>query len=80
MDDFKTLPELRPGESGVIIDIQGGSGLVRHLESLGVRAGKRVTKISAQFWRGPQVIKIDNNIQIALGFGMSRKIYVEVKK
>jgi ferrous iron transport protein A len=79
MDNFRTLPELKPGESGVIIDIQGGSGLVRHLESLGVRVGKRVTKISAQFWRGPQVIKIDN-IQIALGFGMSRKVYVEIKK
>jgi ferrous iron transport protein A len=79
MNDFRTLPELKPGESGVIIDIQGGAGLVRHLESLGVRVGKRATKISAQFWRGPQVIKIDN-IQIALGFGMSRKIHVEVKK
>jgi ferrous iron transport protein A len=79
MDGLKTLPELKPGESGVIIDIQGGAGLVRHLESLGVRIGKRVTKISAQFWRGPQIIKIDN-IQIALGFGMSRKVYVEVKE
>lgn len=79
MDNFKTLPELKPGESGVIIDIQGGAGLVRHVESLGIRVGKRITKISAQFWRGPQVIEVDN-IRIALGFGMSRKIYVEVKK
>ncbi len=79
MGDFKTLPELKPGESGVIVDIQGGAGLVRHLESLGVRAGKRATKISAQFWRGPQVIKIDNT-QVAIGFGMSRKVYVEVNK
>lgn len=79
MDDIKTLPEMKLGESGVIIDIQAGAGLVRHLESLGIRVGKRVTKISAQFWGGPQVIKI-GNIQIALGFGMSRKVYVEVKK
>jgi ferrous iron transport protein A len=79
MGDFKTLPELKPGESGVIIDIQGGAGLIRHVESLGIRVGKRITKISAQFWRGPQVIEVDN-IQIALGFGMARKIYVEVKK
>ena len=79
MGDFKTLPELKPGESGVIIDIQGGAGLVRHVESLGIRVGKRITKISAQFWRGPQVIKIDN-IQIALGFGMSKRILVEVEK
>jgi ferrous iron transport protein A len=79
MGDFKTLPELKPGESGVIIDIQGGAGLVRHVESLGIRVGKRITKISAQFWRGPQVIEVDN-IRIALGFGMARKVYVEVKK
>lgn len=79
MDDFKTLPELKLGESGVIIDIQGGAGLVSHLESLGIRVGKRITKISAQFWRGPQVVKVDN-IRIALGFGMSRKVYVEVDK
>jgi ferrous iron transport protein A len=79
MGDFKTLPELKLGESGVIIDIQGGAGLVRHVESLGIRVGKRITKISAQFWRGPQVIEVDN-IRIALGFGMARKVYVEVKK
>ncbi len=79
MGDFKTLPELKLGESGVIIDIQGGAGLVRHVESLGIRAGKRITKISAQFWRGPQVIEVDN-IRIALGFGMAGKVYVEVKK
>jgi len=79
MGDFKTLPELKLGESGVIIDIQGGAGLVRHVESLGIRVGKRITKISAQFWRGPQVIEVDN-IRIALGFGMARRVYVEVKK
>ncbi len=79
MGDFKTLPELKLGESGVIVDIQGGAGLIRHVESLGIRPGKRITKISAQFWRGPQVIEVDN-IRIALGFGMARKIHVEVKK
>ncbi len=79
MGNFKTLLELRPGESGIIVEIQGGAGLVRHLESLGVRAGKRIAKISAQIWRGPQVIKIDN-IQIALGFGMAKRVLVEVEK
>jgi len=79
MGDFKTLPEMKPGESGKVVEIQGGFGLVRHLESLGVRVGKRVTKISAQIWRGPQVVKIDS-IQIAFGFGMSRRVLVEVEK
>jgi len=76
MGDFKTLTELRPGESGKVIEIRGGFGLAGHLESLGVRVGKRVTKVSAQLWRGPQVIKIDNR-QIALGFGMSKRVLVE---
>ncbi len=79
MENFKTLPELKPGESGKVIEIQGGAGLVRHLESLGVRVGKKITKISAQIWRGPQVIKIDN-MQIALGFGMAKRVLVEVEK
>jgi len=77
--DFKTLLELRPGEWGVVVEIQGGFGLVRHLESLGIRVGKRVTKVSAQFWRGPQVIKIDN-MQIALGFGMSKRVLVKAEE
>jgi len=79
MGDFKALSELKPGESGVVVEIQGGFGLARNLEGLGVRVGKKVTKISAQFWRGPQVIKVDN-IQIALGFGMSRRVLVKVEK
>ena len=79
MGDFKTLLEMKPGESGKVVEIQGGFSLVRGLESLGVRVGKRITKVSAQIWCGPQVVKIDN-IQIALGFGMSRKVLVEVEK
>lgn len=79
MGNFKTLLELKPGESGKVTKIQGGFGLVRHLESLGVRVGKKVTKISVQIWRGPQVIKIDS-IQIAIGFGMAKRVLVEVEK
>lgn len=79
MGNIKTLPELRPGERGIVIDVQGGFGLVRQLESLGVRVGKKITKISAQIWRGPQVVKIDNT-QIALGFGMSKRILVKAEK
>lgn len=79
MGDFKTLPQMKSGESGVVVEIQGGFGLVKHLESLGVRVGKRITKISAQIWRGPQIIKIDN-MQIALGFGVSRSVVVKVQE
>ncbi|KPK74113.1 MAG: iron transporter FeoA [candidate division Zixibacteria bacterium SM23_73] len=73
------LTQLEEGESGVVVDIQGGYGLVRRLESLGIRVGKKVTKVSSQFMRGPITVRIDNS-QVALGFGMARKIIIRVAK
>ena len=61
-----------------MLEVQGGAGLVRRLESMGVRKGKKVTKISAQVWRGPQVVKVDNT-QVAIGFGMAMKISIKVE-
>jgi ferrous iron transport protein A len=75
----KDLTQLEEGETGVVVDIQGGWGLVRRLDSLGIRMGKKVTKISSQLMRGPVTVKIDNS-QIAIGFGMARKILVEREK
>ena len=73
------LTQLEEGESGVVVDIQGGYGLIRRLESLGIRVGKKVTKVSSQFMRGPVTVRIDN-YQVALGFGMARKVLVEIEK
>lgn len=73
------LTQLKEGESGVVVNIQGGYGLVRRLDSLGIRVGKKVTKVSSQLMRGPVTVRIDN-FQVALGFGMARKIFVRVVK
>jgi ferrous iron transport protein A len=73
------LTRLQEGESGVVMDIQGGYGLTRRLESLGIRVGKKVTKISSQLIHGPVTIQIDNS-QVAIGFGMAKKILVEKEK
>ncbi len=73
------LTQLEVGEWGTVVEIQGGFGLVRRLESLGIRVGKKLTKISSQFMRGPITVRIDN-FQVALGFGMARKIIVRVKR
>ena len=69
------LTELKSGQTGTVIDMQGGAGFIRRLESMGIRPGKKITKISAQFFRGPQIVKVDN-LQIAIGFGMARRILV----
>lgn len=71
------ITQLKPGQKGRIIEIQGGFGLTRRLESRGIRHGKIITKVSAQFLRGPQTLRVDNS-QVAIGFGMARKILVEV--
>ncbi len=63
----------------MVTEIQGGYGLGRRLESLGIRVGKKVTKVSSQFLRGPITVRIDN-YQVALGFGMAKKIMVKVDK
>ncbi|MFQ6031481.1 MAG: ferrous iron transport protein A [Candidatus Zixiibacteriota bacterium] len=73
------LTQLEEGESGVVVEIQGGYGFIRRLESLGIRVGKKVTKVSSQFMRGPITVRIDNS-QVAIGFGMARKIIVELEK
>ena len=73
------LAQLKPGESGVVMEIQGGHGVSRRLHSLGIREGKKITKLSAHFWRGPVTIKAGHT-QVAIGFGMASKVIVEVKE
>jgi len=65
------------GQSGVVVQIQGGHGLVNRLNSLGIRSGKRITKTSSMIMRGPVTIEVDR-AQVAIGFGMARRIIVEL--
>ena len=73
------LTELKEGQSGEVVHIHGGYGLARRLESLGIRMGKKVTKVSSQLMRGPVTIRIDG-FQVAVGFGMAKKILVKTKQ
>ena len=65
------LTKLKSGQKGIVIQIEGGTGFLERLETMGVRVGKKITKISAQFWQGPQTVKIGNS-QVAIGFGMAK--------
>ena len=79
MSDGKqiTLAGMQTGQSGTVVQIQGGHGLVNRLNSLGIRPGKRITKISSMIMRGPVTIQVDR-AQVAIGFGMARRIIVEL--
>jgi ferrous iron transport protein A len=71
------LSYMRPGQSGVVVDIKGGFGLINRLNGLGILPGKRVRKISSMIARGPVTIEVDR-VQIAIGFGMAKRIIVKV--
>ena len=73
------LIQMLPGENGTVAEVQGGLGLMRKIQSMGIRPGKKITKVSSHFWRGPQTIQIDS-AQFAVGFGMARRILVRVER
>lgn len=72
-----TIARMRPGQEGVVVQIMAGRGLLSRLEAMGVRPGKRITKVSSMFGRGPVTILVDST-QIAIGFGIADKIIVEL--
>ena len=72
-----TACQLQSGQSGKIVEIRGGHGLVTRLDALGVRPGKKVTKVSSMLMRGPVTIQVGNT-QVAVGFGMAGKIIVQL--
>ncbi len=75
---IKSLVDLQSGEGGMIVQINGGHGMINRLASLDIRPGKEITKVSAGFMRGPVTIEV-NRAQIAIGFGMAQRILVEVE-
>ncbi len=78
-DKESSLVQMASGESGLIKEIRAGYGLVSRLASLGIRPGKRITKVSAMFLRGPVTVEVDR-VQLAIGYGMARRIIVRTKE
>ena len=70
-----SLTDLRPGQSARVESIDGGHGMQQRLESLGVRPGKTVTKVSAVFMGGPVTVTV-NGRQVAMGRGIASRVIV----
>ena len=75
MEDID-LTQMKAGQNGKIVSMHGGRGMRAKLEALGIRPGVEITKISGQIMRGPVTVKVGNT-QIAIGFGMARRVFVE---
>ena len=73
-----TLREMRTGQRGKVVELQGGHGLVNRLSALGIRPGKKITKVSSMLMRGPVTIQ-SGQTRLAIGFGMAGKIIVELE-
>ncbi len=71
-----TLTRMQTGQSGRVVEIQGGFGVIDRLNALGIIPGKRITKISSMLARGPVAIQVDR-AQLAVGYGMANKIIVQ---
>jgi ferrous iron transport protein A len=70
------LTKIKTHRTAVIKEILGGNDLKKRLEVMGIRPGKKITKIGAHFWRGPVTISI-GKAKVAIGHGMAQKIMVE---
>ena len=72
-----SLANMKPGQSGVLVEFLGGRGMVRRLDALGLRLCKKVRKVSAMLMQGPIVVEVDG-FQIAIGYGMAARMIVEI--
>ncbi|UCG91302.1 MAG: ferrous iron transport protein A [candidate division WOR-3 bacterium] len=69
------LTQMKAGQRGSVVAIQGGHGMRARLESMGIRPGVMLTKLSTQFMRGPITVRV-GTAHIAIGFGMARRVIV----
>jgi len=74
-----SLVDMKTGEKGVVVDLQGGYGFTSRVQNMGIRIGKEIKKTGSHFWRGPQTVVVDS-FKVAIGHGMAEKIFVEVER
>ena len=72
-----TVLEMQEGKQGKISSINGGIGLQKKLENMGITKGSEIFKISSQWLKGPVIIR-HGNTELAIGYNMARKIMVEI--
>jgi len=73
------LTKMQQGETGIIEEIQAGLAALHRIPSIGLRPGKKIKKVSSHFLHGPQTVKV-GHLQVAIGFGMAKKIFVRVER
>jgi ferrous iron transport protein A len=70
------ITQLKIGKSARIIEIQGGLSVQQKFLDIGIVPGKTVKKTNDTILHGPVVLSV-GPAQVAIGFGMARKILIE---
>lgn len=76
MEGQVSLATLDSGKAARVLRIEGGMGMRRRLQSLGIRPGVQVRKVSSALRPGAVVVETGGG-QTALGHGVARKIILE---
>ena len=75
----KSLVEMGTGEEAVVSRVEGGRGVTRRLDTMGIRPGVTLVKVSGPYLRGPVTVRV-GNARVAMGFGMAGKVLVQVEE
>jgi ferrous iron transport protein A len=73
------LADMAAGQRARIVEVHGGRGVHHRLQLLGIRPGAVVTKISSAIRPGAVVVQVGGS-QAAVGYGVARKIIVEIQR
>ena len=72
-----TVEMMVSGRRGRVVALHGGRGMVARLESMGIRPGKVIRKLSSQPMGGPVTVLVEGR-QVAMGRGIARRVTVEL--
>jgi ferrous iron transport protein A len=71
------LNNLKEGQSGRIVRLEGGQHFQRKLRTIGIREGKKILVLAKQPLGGPIVVEIDGR-DTTIGRRMAGRIIVEL--
>ena len=72
-----SVAHMRPGQTGIVVGLRGGRGMMARLNAMGIRPGVPISKQIAQPFQGPVTLRVGAT-QLALGFGIAQRIMVRV--
>ena len=70
------LSQLSLGEFARVTGIEGGHGVRRNLNQLGIHIGDVISLVRRAAFRGPLLVLV-HGMQVALGRGVANRVHVE---